>query len=145
MNLEEKADNVGFLELPEDEQWRLINETGVLNRLPSTKDEDNEEDTPLAEEIFSAVTLIIPFSFLLLMMDMYVLSLLSHRSVAYRPSLAQSNPPSIWKATDYPSVGGPNDSRHSKYVSNSLDWFGTVLDSPQVISIFIFYSTSVIS
>jgi hypothetical protein len=57
-------------ELPEDEQWRLINEAGILNKFPVASDEDDDEDTPLEEEIFNAITLIIPFSFLLLMMDM---------------------------------------------------------------------------
>jgi hypothetical protein len=61
-------------ELSEDEQWRLINDTGILNRHPVAS-RDDEEDTPLAEEIFNSVILIIPFSFLLLMMDMYVSSI----------------------------------------------------------------------
>jgi hypothetical protein len=59
------------LEISEEEQWRLINETGIL------KDDRNipvaeQEDTPLAEEIFGAVTLIIPFSFVLFLFDLYV-------------------------------------------------------------------------
>ena len=73
------------VELAEDEQWRLINESGILQKV-STKEEDEEEeeDYPLAEEIFSAVTLIVPFSFLLLMMDMYVLSLVLMLKWTYR-------------------------------------------------------------
>jgi hypothetical protein len=69
------------LNISEEEQWRLINETGILRNLPpdsgnykqaqqDTKSED--EDTPLAEEIFMATVLIIPFSFMLLMMDILV-------------------------------------------------------------------------
>ena len=59
------------LEISEEEQWRLINETGIL------KDDRNipvaeKEDTPLAEEVFGAVTLIIPFSFVLFLFDLYV-------------------------------------------------------------------------
>jgi membrane-anchored protein YejM (alkaline phosphatase superfamily) len=59
------------LEISEGEQWRLINETGIL------KDDRNipvaeQEDTPLAEEIFGAVTLIIPFSFVLFLFDLCV-------------------------------------------------------------------------
>jgi hypothetical protein len=64
-------------EIPEDEQWRLVNESGILGKVSSinkkqvTNDED--EATTLAEELFGAVLLIIPFSFLLLMMEMFVL------------------------------------------------------------------------
>ncbi|KIM90705.1 hypothetical protein PILCRDRAFT_59483 [Piloderma croceum F 1598] len=62
------------LEISEDEQWRLINETGILKeaiprRNTATLD---SEDTPLAEEIFGAVTLIIPFSFLLFLFDILI-------------------------------------------------------------------------
>lgn len=66
------------LEIPEEEQWRLINETGILKQaiprpnIPTTA----QEDLPLAEEIFGAVTLIIPFSFLLLLFDMCVFLLI---------------------------------------------------------------------
>jgi len=76
----------------ESEKWRLINESGVLNKAAAVKspqtststtteatsEEDTEKDdeNPLAEEIFQAVTLIIPFSFLLFMMELCVLCLL---------------------------------------------------------------------
>jgi hypothetical protein len=64
-------------EIPEEEQWRLVNESGILGKVSSTprKQVPNDEDEPtiLAEEIFSAALLIIPFSFLLLMMEMFVL------------------------------------------------------------------------
>jgi len=88
------------VELAEDEQWRLINESGILQKVSTKKEDEEEEDYPLAEEIFSAVTLIIPFSFLLLMMDMCVLSLVLMLKWTY---LAQSNPSSIREATDYTS------------------------------------------
>lgn len=62
------------LDIPESEQWRLINESGILNSAPgptgSEVQELEEEETPLAEEIFNSVIMIIPFSFLLLMMEM---------------------------------------------------------------------------
>jgi hypothetical protein len=62
------------IEIPEAEQWRLINETGILKKaIPKPNTVAAEDDTPLAEEIFGAVTLIIPFSFLLFLFDMYVL------------------------------------------------------------------------
>lgn len=62
------------LEIPETEQWRLINESGILNSAPGPAvpevQDSEEEATPFAEEIFNSVILIIPFSFLLLMMEM---------------------------------------------------------------------------
>jgi hypothetical protein len=62
------------LEIPEDEQWRLINSTGVLKQaVPSTPAAaDSEKGISLADEIFNATLLITPFSFLLIMMEMCV-------------------------------------------------------------------------
>ncbi|KAF8268240.1 hypothetical protein EI94DRAFT_1800621 [Lactarius quietus] len=73
--------NSPFIQLSEEEQLRLIEQTGILNEIPvsgqkpeasSTKPhasvEQEEEDYPLAEEVFAATTLLIPMSFLLLMM-----------------------------------------------------------------------------
>jgi hypothetical protein len=63
-----------LVEISEDEQWRLIQETGVLRKISDTQKPeettDNGEPFPLAEEIFSAVVLIMPFTFFLIMMDM---------------------------------------------------------------------------
>jgi hypothetical protein len=64
-------------DIPEDEQWRLVNESGILGKVVSgipRKQVINDEEavTPLAEEIFGAILLIIPFSSLLLMMEMFV-------------------------------------------------------------------------
>ncbi|SJL01939.1 uncharacterized protein ARMOST_05263 [Armillaria ostoyae] len=67
-----------LIQLSEEEQWRLINESGVLHQVaaaegaPSSEGikQGKEEDSPLAEEIFDAVVLIIPFTFLLVMMEM---------------------------------------------------------------------------
>ena len=65
------------LEISEEDQWRLINDTGILKQPISrpTRAEDEEESTSLGDEIFNSVTLIIPFSFLLLMMEMCFFSL----------------------------------------------------------------------
>ena len=62
-------------EIPEEEQWRLVNESGILGKVSRKQEVPNEEDeaTTFAEEIFGAILLIIPFSFLLLMMEMFVL------------------------------------------------------------------------
>jgi len=62
-----------LVDISEEEQWRLVNETGILKKaIPTANVATVEEDTPLAEEIFGAVALIIPFSFLLLLFDMCV-------------------------------------------------------------------------
>lgn len=64
-----------LIEITEDEQWRLINQSGILeNRtLQESRAESYvEEKLSLCDEIFNAVTLIIPFSSLLLLMEMYV-------------------------------------------------------------------------
>ena len=74
-------------EIPEDEQWRLSEQSGVLKQLlhsepthPSLEETQNQEDSdsedvegypPLAEEIFNSILLIIPFTSLNVMMDMY--------------------------------------------------------------------------
>ena len=77
-NEPKKQTNAAAIEIPEDEQWRLINATGVLEKMPhaspSQEDIAEEHDESLAEEIFSAVILIMPMSFLLLLMEMCVLA-----------------------------------------------------------------------
>jgi len=59
----------------QEEQWRLINETGLLKQLPNpprtTRVEDSDsEETPFAKEILNATLLVAPFTFLLGMVDM---------------------------------------------------------------------------
>ncbi|KAK0230832.1 hypothetical protein IW262DRAFT_1340754 [Armillaria fumosa] len=69
-----------LIQLSEEEQWRLINESGVLHQVaaadgaPSSEGikQRKEADSPLAEEIFDAVVLIIPFTFLLVMMEILI-------------------------------------------------------------------------
>jgi hypothetical protein len=69
-----------LIEITEDEQWRLINQSGILQNptlvqestsIESTVDVE-EDNLPLCDEIFNAVMLIIPFSSLLLLTEMYV-------------------------------------------------------------------------
>jgi len=77
--------NTSDLQISEEEQWRLIEQSGVLKKVPtSTSDHEptssptpqanqkngDEEEYPLAEELFAATTLLVPISFLLLMMYM---------------------------------------------------------------------------
>ncbi|KAI0921898.1 hypothetical protein AcW2_006742 [Taiwanofungus camphoratus] len=63
--------------IPEEDQWRIINQTGILKNLPQSTGGPTvtgvpEEDTPFAEEIFNATLFIIPMSFLLLLMEILV-------------------------------------------------------------------------
>ncbi len=71
-------------QIPREEQLRLIEQTGILKKVPTfdheptpsstpprtNQENGDEEEYPLAEEIFAATTLLIPMSFLLLMMYM---------------------------------------------------------------------------
>jgi len=68
-----------LIDITEDEQWRLINQSGILqnpalvqgSRVESTVDVE-EEEISLCDEIFNAVMLIIPFSSLLLLMEILI-------------------------------------------------------------------------
>ncbi|KIY73675.1 hypothetical protein CYLTODRAFT_416706 [Cylindrobasidium torrendii FP15055 ss-10] len=69
------------MEIPEEEQWRLINESGILSEVPLARPEgghrvEEKEDVPeeevFAEEVFDAVLYIVPFSFCLLLMEILV-------------------------------------------------------------------------
>ncbi|KAI0307341.1 hypothetical protein B0F90DRAFT_557364 [Multifurca ochricompacta] len=71
-----------YIQVPREEQPRLIKQTGTLKNDPvsvneprtisispqAIPDSDDDGEYPLAEEIFAATTLLIPMSFLLLMM-----------------------------------------------------------------------------
>lgn len=63
-----------LVEISEDEQWRLIEQTGVLRKISDTRKPvetaDNVEPLPLADEIFNAIVFIMPLTFFLIMMDM---------------------------------------------------------------------------
>ncbi|KAG5638991.1 hypothetical protein H0H81_007899 [Sphagnurus paluster] len=68
-------DSPAETEIPEEEQWRLINESGILKKVkidmaPHVDDEDGM--SPLAVEIFDAIIIIIPISFLLLLMEVLI-------------------------------------------------------------------------
>jgi hypothetical protein len=65
-----------LVDISEDDQWRIIQESGVLNKIAPEKPKAEDAEpllSPFTEECFAALSLIIPFSFLLLMMEMYVL------------------------------------------------------------------------
>ncbi|KIK06781.1 hypothetical protein K443DRAFT_2908 [Laccaria amethystina LaAM-08-1] len=73
------TESTPLIKLSEDEQWRLINQTGVLKSLSKEGDLSNpaisadDEPTPFGDEVFNSLLLIIPFSFLLLMMEILIL------------------------------------------------------------------------
>ena len=86
-------------EIPESEQWRIIEETGLLKKIPrpdsqpaaipqqqrskSSKpegntegaehegDDDDDPFSPFCNEVFNAICFTIPFSSLYVMMDVY--------------------------------------------------------------------------
>ena len=67
-------------EIPEEEQWRLINESGLLKKIPLESKPKTllEEEAPLANEVLDAMMYIIPLSSLLLILDMLVNCFLAH-------------------------------------------------------------------
>jgi hypothetical protein len=79
-----QSQNTSDLQIPREEQLRLIEQSGILKQVPTSdqtssssftppqanRGNDDEEEYPLAEEIFASTTLLIPISFLLLMMYM---------------------------------------------------------------------------
>jgi len=74
-----------LIKISEDEQWRLINQSGILQNRALVQESgiestivEEEENLSLCDEIFNAVLLIIPFSSLLLLMIMYVCHRMSH-------------------------------------------------------------------
>lgn len=65
-----------LIKISEDEQWRLINESGVLHKISGQEnpvDEVKPEEPspfPLVDEILDTSLLIIPFCSLLIVMEM---------------------------------------------------------------------------
>lgn len=61
-----------FIEISEEEQWRIIRKSGILEAARAQDRQKSllEERISLGDEIFNAVLLIIPFSALLLLMEM---------------------------------------------------------------------------
>lgn len=67
--------------ISEEEQWRIVEQTGILKSIPKTaatpaktsnirKEDEDALCSPLCEDIFNSILLIIPFSSLYIMMDM---------------------------------------------------------------------------
>lgn len=75
-----------LVEMSDDETWRFVKQSGILDsqdaalespsvmtlRPGETAPEVLSEVTPLSDEIFNAILLIIPFSAILLLMEMYL-------------------------------------------------------------------------
>ncbi|KAG1820275.1 uncharacterized protein BJ212DRAFT_1014169 [Suillus subaureus] len=77
-----------LVEISEDEQWRLIEQTGVLRKISDTQKPGettgNVESLPLADEIFNAVAYIIPLTSFLIMMDILI-----HQQYAKQPTAGE--------------------------------------------------------
>ncbi|KAG2135918.1 uncharacterized protein EDB93DRAFT_796751 [Suillus bovinus] len=77
-----------LVEISEDEQWRLIEQTGVLRKISDTRKPgettDDVERLPLADEIFNAVVFIMPLTFFLIMMDILI-----HQQYARQPTASE--------------------------------------------------------
>ncbi|KAF8609103.1 hypothetical protein BDV93DRAFT_517967 [Ceratobasidium sp. AG-I] len=58
--------------IDEDEQWRLINDTGILQNFSGQKEEEEEELTPLAGSILDTAIIAIPLCFLYVLLDILV-------------------------------------------------------------------------
>jgi hypothetical protein len=99
----------------------------------------DEETTPLADEIFNAVLLIVPFSFLLLMMEMFVSFLSGEPTLTETPwqssliHFQYGKRPSLQALVDRMAPGIPSMCNPPLYVNVQFTLC-------QVLSIFIFYS-----
>lgn len=77
--------SASIVEIPEAEQQRLIDESGILKKITSkiavedtSASDEDDPFSPLCNEIFNSILLIIPLSALYMMMVMYV-SFLAYR------------------------------------------------------------------
>ncbi|KAH9853809.1 hypothetical protein C2E23DRAFT_776710 [Lenzites betulinus] len=75
------ASKTTAIDIPEEEQWRIIKESGILKQAGASTaaqeaalggDDEDYEISPLADEVFRALFLAIPMSFMLLLMDILV-------------------------------------------------------------------------
>jgi len=78
-----------LVEFTEEDQWRIIRDSGVLNKLPGNAENKPEAAVeeehllpPFWEEFFAATSLIIPFSCLLLLME-----ILAHYQYGRKPTM----------------------------------------------------------
>lgn len=83
----EIASSSDMTDIPEEEQWRLFNESGALKKLQTTPEHIGSSDMPLVEEILNATLYIIPISFLLLLMEMCVFRIVTGQSLILQAAL----------------------------------------------------------
>ncbi|KAJ3987208.1 hypothetical protein F5890DRAFT_1571850 [Lentinula detonsa] len=69
-----KSDDTPLIDIPEEEQWRLINESGVLHKISSDQrqSESTDSEYTLMDEILDTSMIIIPFCSLLILMDILI-------------------------------------------------------------------------
>ncbi|KAH7879708.1 uncharacterized protein C8R40DRAFT_1082971 [Lentinula edodes] len=69
-----KSDAKPLIDIPEEEQWRLINESGVLHKINSNQrpSESTDSEYSLMDEILDTNMIIIPFCSILLLMDILI-------------------------------------------------------------------------
>ncbi len=65
-----------LVDISEEDQWKIINDPGILHKrqdgAAETTDKEEPLLSPLTEEIFRALSLIIPHASLLILFEMYV-------------------------------------------------------------------------
>ncbi|KAJ7507713.1 hypothetical protein B0H11DRAFT_2169432 [Mycena galericulata] len=105
------------IDIPQEEQWRLINESGVLKKVEPPSD----PALPLGEELFNALLLITPCSFLLLLMEILI-----YQQYGQNPNLKTL----VERMTS--GVPSPSMFRISTFI---------VHERLAVLSIFVFYTT----
>ncbi|KAJ3999524.1 hypothetical protein F5050DRAFT_1564943 [Lentinula boryana] len=68
------SDDTPLIDIPEEEQWRLINDTGVLHKISSDQQQSESTDSEytLMDEILDTSMIIIPFCSLLILMDILI-------------------------------------------------------------------------
>ncbi|CAG7849327.1 SubName: Full=Uncharacterized protein {ECO:0000313/EMBL:CCA70931.1} [Serendipita indica DSM 11827] len=71
-----REEEQGVPEITEEEQWRIIQETGILNQAMQAQEaQDKDNDVPqrdMADEIFESILYLIPFSCLYIGMDIMI-------------------------------------------------------------------------
>ena len=107
-----------LIDISEEEQWRIIRDSGVLKTIsPEEKDgaqpqAPEELLSPFTLEVFAALALIIPFSCLLLMMEMCALSHVLNMLLNIPSSLVHyqyGRKPTFEELTDRMIPGAPSE------------------------------------
>ncbi|KIM68614.1 hypothetical protein SCLCIDRAFT_105377 [Scleroderma citrinum Foug A] len=84
------SDDLQDIKISEEEQWRLVRESGVLSKVAvntdakESKSEPNDGPGALAEEIFDAAIIIMPMTFFLILMEILI-----HHQYARQPTFRE--------------------------------------------------------